>query len=121
MAKQLRFEYELGGEKRVLNFGYLCWEIYCETMDIGPDEIVSVLKTSKSFKAMRTLIYSAIRAQQMLDKSTIIISEDDIIPWINDDFDKVQEIFYQAAGSLIEKTNPAPIKEEKKSRSRSTK
>ena len=46
MAKQLRFEYELGGEKRVLNFGYLCWEIYCETMDIGPDEIVSVLKTS---------------------------------------------------------------------------
>ena len=70
---------------------------------------------------MRILIYAAVKAQQLLDKVTETITEDDVIPWINEDFEKVQEIFYQAAGSLIEKTDSEPVKGQKKSRSRSTK
>lgn len=103
---------------RVLNFGMICWEKYSESMEVGPDEIISVLKSNKSFRAMRTLVYSALKAQEYFDDKDEI-TEKQVAEWINDDFGIVQQIFAKATETLIEKQTAGSG--EKKSRSRSTK
>lgn len=51
MAKQIIYQFDIGGQTRTLNFGMLAWDIFCETMNVSLGKSMgcfAVLKTDES-------------------------------------------------------------------------
>lgn len=122
MAKQLIYQFDINGQVKTLNFGMYCWEMFCEKMDIGPDEIITVFMGKTTFKAMRLIAYCGIVANDFIQGVPDSVSESDIIKWLNDVPDVMQDIFNAAMKAFIgPQTEKEISKPQKKSPSRSKK
>lgn len=106
MARQLIHDIELGGASRRLNFGMVCWEFFCERMDVGPTDILPAFMGKTSFRAMRILVYSAIAADDFIKQQPVSVTEAEVAGWLNEDPGKIGEIFTLAARVLAPELDP---------------
>lgn len=122
MAKQLVYQFELGGQTRTLNFGMYCWELFCEKMNIGPSDIMSVFKDGGTFRAMRMIIFCGIAANDFLNDLPISVTENDTAKWMNESPTLLGKVFTTAMNTFFDidgKKEEGPERGQKKSPSRS--
>lgn len=110
MARQTTFRVELGGESRLLNFGMVCWEFFCEEMNVSPTDILNIFQGPKTFRSMRVLVSCAIKAHDYLAEAPTEITEVQIAGWLNDEPEKMEQVFTLAMTCLIPEEGAEPIK-----------
>lgn len=120
MAKQLVYQFEIGGETLTMNFGMYCWELFCEKMDIDPSNLLSVFQGGKTFKSMRMIAYCGIMADDYMNDRPSVLSEKDIAKFLNDDPKMMNDIFDAALNTFYFQGEKKPETGKKKV-SRSTK
>lgn len=122
MARQVVFDFDLGGSTRRLNFGMACWEFFCERMNVPPADILASFTGPTLFKAVRMVVYSAIASHDYLKGSPPSVTEIDVANWLNEDPGLIQEIFTIAVAVLApEVQDVVKNNGQKKSRSHSGK
>lgn len=125
MAKQLVYQFELGGQTRTLNFGWYCWELFGEKMDVNPDEVIACFQGPKTFRAMRIVVYCAIVANDYLNRLPNSVTEQDVAIWLNENGEIMNEIIVAALQNFtginadeIEVKNPSKKKSSRSKRSK---
>lgn len=121
MAKQIKYEFIIGGEKRTLDFGMYFWEIFCEKMDIGPDNLLTVFTGASTFKSMRLMTYCGIISNDFLNGMPDSVTEEEVARMLNDNPEVMNEIFAKAmsvffGGEETEKKKKASPSRSKKSK-----
>lgn len=96
MARQLKYEFEIGGKVRVLDFGMYCWELFCEKMNIGPDNLLFVFQGGTTFKAMRLVVYCGIVSNDFLSGRPDSVTEEEVTKILNDSPEAMNEVFKTA-------------------------
>lgn len=121
MARQLKFEFELGGNSVVLDFGMYCWELFCEKMNIGPDELLAAFQGGTTFKSMRMLAYCGLSANDFLLDVPETYTEVEVAKMLNDSPEVMNDIFNKAMECFYGIKEEKPKSGQKKSPSRSKK
>lgn len=101
MAKQLIYQFDIGGQTRTLNFGMYFWELFCEKMGVGPSDIMSVFKDGGTFRGMRMIVFCGIAAHDFLNDLPTSITESDTAKWLNDSPEMMGDIFTIAMRTLF--------------------
>ena len=96
MAKQRIYQFDLNGQTKTLDFGMYCWELFGEMMHVGPDQIMTVFHGETTFRAMRTVVYCGIVANDYLHDAPPSVTEADIVKWLNDSPEVLGSIFTTA-------------------------
>lgn len=123
MAKQLKYQFDINGQTRTLDFGMYCWELFCEKMEVKPDHIQAPFLDHRQFKAARLLVYCGIVANDCLSGQPDSVTEQDVIKWLNADPD-VMNLIYETAMKTFYGIDEIKVKEDDKkkvSRSRKSK
>jgi len=86
MANKKRGYYtiKLGGKNRVMHFSMNFWSNFTEILEIPLDQIASVFEKGVSIKMIRTLIYSALLANDQEQANEIDYNEFTVGMWLED-------------------------------------
>lgn len=119
MAKQTKYEFIIGGEKRILDFGMYFWEIFCEKMNIGPDNLLTVFTGASTFKSMRLMTYCGIISNDFLNGIPDSVTEAEVAKMLNDNPEVMSEIFtkgmsvFYGGGETEKKRKVSPSRSKK--------
>jgi hypothetical protein len=95
MANKKRGYYtiKLGGQNRVMHFSMNFWANFTELLDVSLDEIASIFEKGVSIKMIRSLIYSALLANDQENGKEIDYNEFTVGMWLEDfEAEKLDEI-----------------------------
>ena len=95
MANKKRGYYtiKLGGKNRVMHFSMNFWANFTDLLGISLDEIASIFEKGVSIKMIRSLIYSALLANDQENNNVIDYNEFSVGMWLEDfDADKLDEV-----------------------------
>lgn len=86
MANKKRGYYtiKLGGKNRIMHFSMNFWSNFTEILEIPLDQIASVFEKGVSIKMIRTLIYSALLANDQEQANEIDYNEFTVGMWLED-------------------------------------
>ncbi len=86
MANKKRGYYtiNLGGKNRIMHFSMNFWSNFTEILEIPLDQIASVFEKGVSIKMIRTLIYSALLANDQEQANEIDYNEFTVGMWLED-------------------------------------
>ena len=95
MANKKRGYYtiKLGGQNRVMHFSMNFWANFTELLDVSLDEIATIFEKGVSIKMIRSLIYSALLANDQENGKEIDYNEFTVGMWLEDfEAEKLDEI-----------------------------
>jgi uncharacterized protein YvpB len=95
MANKKRGYYtiKLGGKNRVMHFSMNFWANFTDLLGISLDEIASIFEKGVSIKMIRSLIYSALLANDQENNNEIDYNEFSVGMWLEDfDANKLDEV-----------------------------
>lgn len=95
MANKKRGYYtiKLGGKNRVMHFSMNFWANFTDLLGISLDEIASIFEKGVSIKMIRSLIYSALLANDQENNNVIDYNEFSVGMWLEDfDANKLDEV-----------------------------
>lgn len=95
MANKKRGYYtiKLGGKNRVMHFSMNFWANFTELLEVSLDEIASIFEKGVSIKMIRSLIYSALLANDQENGNEIDYNEFTVGMWLEDfEAEKLDEI-----------------------------
>ena len=95
MANKKRGYYtiKLGGKNRVMHFSMNFWANFTDLLGISLDEIASIFEKGVSIKMIRSLIYSALLANDQESNNEIDYNEFSVGMWLEDfDANKLDEV-----------------------------
>ena len=101
MKKTTVFQFVAQGRTLTLDFGWYCWELFCEKMNVSPSRITEVFTGPHTLKAIRCLIVCGVEANAYLRDLPKSITEADVTKMINDSPELMGEILNTAAGAFI--------------------
>ena len=86
MANKKRGYYtiKLGGKNRVMHFSMNFWANFTDLLGISLDEIASIFEKGVSIKMIRSLIYSALLANDQENNNEIDYNEFSVGMWLED-------------------------------------
>jgi hypothetical protein len=86
MANKKRGYYtiKLGGKNRVMHFSMNFWSNFTEIMDVPLEKIANIFDQGVSIKMIRTLIYSALLANDQEQANEIDYNEFTVGMWLED-------------------------------------
>ena len=95
MANKKRGYYtiKLGGKNRVMHFSMNFWANFTELLEVSLDEIAGIFEKGVSIKMIRSLIYSALLANDQENGNEIDYNEFTVGMWLEDfEAEKLDEI-----------------------------
>jgi hypothetical protein len=95
MANKKRGYYtiKLGGKNRVMHFSMNFWANFTELLEVSLDEIAGIFEKGVSIKMIRSLIYSALLANDQENGYEIDYNEFTVGMWLEDfEAEKLDEI-----------------------------
>lgn len=95
MANKKRGYYtiKLGGKNRVMHFSMNFWANFTDLLNISLEDLGKVFENGVSIKAIRTLIYSGLLANDQEQNNEIDYNEFTVGLWLEDfDAEKLDEI-----------------------------
>jgi len=95
MANKKRGYYtiKLGGKNRVMHFSMNFWANFTDLLGISLDEIASIFEKGVSIKMIRSLIYSALLANDQENNNEIDYNKFSVGMWLEDfDANKLDEV-----------------------------
>tara|TARA_S200002703_G_scaffold57595_1_gene50232 strand:- start:1097 stop:1474 length:378 start_codon:yes stop_codon:yes gene_type:complete len=104
MANKKRGYYtiKLGGKNRTMHFSMNFWANFTDLLDISLEEIGSVFEKGVSIKTIRSLIYSALLANDQENNNDIDYNEFTVGMWLEDfDAGKLDDIVQSMMQSRI--------------------
>lgn len=101
MAKQLKYQFDIDGKTLTMDFGMYCWEVFCEKMDIRPEDMVLSFDGPSTFKRMRMVAVCGSIANDYLEDNPDPMSEKEITRILNGNPEITKTIFETAMSTFF--------------------
>lgn len=114
MARQLVYEFDIDGEKIIIDFGLKCWEVFCEEMDIPMEGIINSFQGGQQIKAAKVLFYAGLCSYHFVNRMPFNMSKEDVEILLNNRYDIVEKTTEFGLNELLIMISEAKLKDEKK-------